>query len=371
MKIGILTFHCAHNYGAMLQAYALCTYINNLGHQCEVIDYRPEYLYCYYDRINFTQLYHYFRKNDHDSKLKAFLKALKYYKRRCYKDKRWILFNTFLTEKIKKSKNIYKNEEELTHTQYNIYICGSDQVWNTFYTKGIRPEFFCSFAKGKINTKCITYAASNGKSQIPNNELDITKKLLIQFQAISIREEGLKNFFKKNLNIPSTLVCDPVFLLNKSEWESLLIRPTYHNYLLIYTFDEDDTIYQVALEYAKKYKLHIVQITDKKRKRKGIIQETILGPQDFLGYIFFADYICTSSFHGTAFSIIFNKQFLCFPHKKFGERTHTLLKSTNLLSRNIYSNNQQLPKDIDYHTIEPLLNDFINKSRNFLKENLQ
>lgn len=369
MKIGVITFHCVHNYGAMLQAYALCKYINEQGLNCETIDYRPNYLYLYYDRISIVRLYKYFIETDRDNTLKAILKTIKHYKRRCYKDKRWRKFNHFLEFIINKSKNKYIKKQELHKTNYDVIICGSDQIWNSYYTNGIKPEYFGSFAtKSK---KVISYAASNGKSFFPIEEKAIVNNLLNNFTSISVREEGLQSFLIKETNKNISLVCDPVFLISKKAWESLIIPPQHRKYLLIYTFDEDNTIYDVALQYAKKLKLSIIQITDKKRNiNKNIHQETQVGPLEFLGYIYHANYICTSSFHGVAFSIIFNKQFLCFPHKKFGERTQTLLEKTNLSSRNIYNVNQSIPNDIDYKSIGHGLHEYINKSKEFLMQNL-
>lgn len=368
MKIGILTFHCAHNYGAMLQAYASNQYLNQLGHDCKIIDYRPEYIYSL-DDFNFFRQWSSYRGKG-DGLIISSLKVLRDIKRYLFRTKKWHLYNNFFNNYLRLTNRVTK--ENLCSLPFDVVICGSDQIWNSHYTQGLQGVYFLDFVSN--NTKKIAYAASNGKDIFPENEDELVKNYLQGFHKIMVREKGLADYIKREYKLTASSVCDPVFLLSNLEWASLALKPKQSKYLLIYTFDEDELIYETALQIAKEKSLKIIKISSPVRfDFKGITCDANVGPLEFLGYILHADYICTSSFHACAFSIIFNKQFLCFPHKKFGVRTENLLTNLQLTQQNVLCYEDGITKsrkEIDYKTINPLLSVYITTSQNQLIESI-
>lgn len=366
MKIGILTFHMAFNYGAMLQSYALSNYLTHCGHEVEIIDYRLPAINKYYAKSTCKQLL----------KKKGFLGgSIRFIKRiltRYYtKDKKWLKFYRYMTKTLKLSNEQYDTASSLENLQYDAFICGSDQIWNSDLTDGFCKEYYLDFVR--TNAKKIAYAASNGRSFLKKKEQVEILSLLKEFNAVGVREEGLANYLNYNCGVKAAHVIDPVFLLQKHEWELLTKRVKFQNYLLIYAFDEDELIYNVAKNIAQKKDLKIISLAYRKRKDlpESILQLTDCGPVEFISLFKNAKYVCTTSFHGTAFSLIFRKDFYCFPHKQYGERTNSLLNCLGLSNRNVYTESDITSfESIDYTPIEEKMNDMIYKSKQFIKNAL-
>lgn len=306
MIIKTLTTYNVYNYGASLQAYALMTYIKQKGHEVEIINYQPEYLRRKYD----------YKWVNPESKMSKFLitrcayRILKYLQRQTTL-KRKKAFDEFTKTQLSQTSISYLDHSELKKNppEADLFIVGSDQVWNVFYETGRDDAFFLDFVtKGNK----ASYAASFSYLNIDNENKKRIELLLHDFKAVSIREfQGLD--FLKEIGINATWVLDPVFLLSKKEWKSFM--PTYNKkekYLLIYDFEGNKSLKSFAKKYAETYNLKIYSINDTYPRLYADKNFNNAGPKEFLTLIYNCDAFISNSFHGTAFSIIFNKPVFVF-----------------------------------------------------------
>lgn len=230
VKIGILTFHCAYNYGAVLQCYALNYAFNRISNVvCETIDYQPEYF------VNGYQLKPYGMSIRHPH-IKGWIN---YYKTRDIARSRNKHFSSFINRYIPISTDTYHNKTEIDKAtlDYDIYVTGSDQVFNLHLTES-DPTYFLYIEPARKRKKC-SYAASFGESAIPSEYVSKEKEMLYPFKHISVREKTGQQIIRQLLQRDSLVSCDPTLLLDKVEW-SLLTRD-YRNekyktnsYILIY-----------------------------------------------------------------------------------------------------------------------------------------
>ena len=370
MKVGILTFHFAHNYGAMLQAYATLTYLCKLGYNAEIIDYRLPIIYRYnYEMFGPIGLYKRYR--EFNGVLISLAKTILKYWHHRHPQKSWYKFEDFMNKYMIKSPRIY-NTQLINKMGYDAIVCGSDQIWNTHITGKLSPEYFgYGFDSNIIK---IAYAASSGDAVIGEKDLSILKTYIKSFQAISVREKGLSDFLR-NQGVPNINVLDPIFLLRKTDWLKITIPPSAKDYVLTYSFAETDDFFYIAQYVANKMgkKLICFLFTRNNSLPKSIQQVTDGGPREFLGYISNADFIITNSFHGTAFSILFERQFICIPPKAGAERIHSLLSLLSLSSRacNTSGVDKCIQKTVDYKNINGRIEKERNRSYEFLTLNLR
>lgn len=290
-KVGIVTFHNAHNFGAVLQCVSLKSVISNLGHEVSVIDHRnPEIeksytLKQYFDGTNIMQ------------RLKWSLSQQLTYLRR---KQRYKKYNDFINTYILCDLDFNRKKT------YDCIVWGSDQIWSWNIIKD--DNYFwgeCEFE----NVRKISYAASAGKI---TSYFDKNLEYLKQFKALSVRENSLKNYLIKK-GIKSEVSLDPTLLLSKEEWKAIL--PIYpqikSDYILVYSMRNRKKVLKLAKEIAKREGLKIIEVFNSYLSPKNIFKKySSSGPLDFISLIYHANFIVTDSFHGTAFSIIFNKQFL-------------------------------------------------------------
>lgn len=355
--VGIMTFHMAFNHGAMLQAYALSKKIELMGAKAEIIDYRLPFIDRYHHKDLLNDLW---KKDGMIGILKYIVRIL----RGNYSDPAWRKFYNFMTKRLPLSVQIVN--ENFSLVSYNCYIVGSDQVWNGDLTGGIQPCYFLDFVPE--SSKKIAYAASSGGDDFGAYDITCIKNWLKDFETIGIREDRLTNYVKEQLGLQAKTVLDPTLILGKDEWMKLVHKVSYEKYVLIYTFDEKNYIYEKAREYAKKYNLKIITLAyEKKNIGEDIIQLLGQGPEDFISYIYYAEAVFTSSFHGTAFSIIFERQFYCFPHPKYHERTDNLLMIAGLLDRYVFEGDELDNTEIQYDNVNKIMQFAIKDSEDFLK----
>lgn len=368
MKIGILTFHYAHNYGAMLQAYGLSTKLNLLGYNAEIVDYRLPYIYKNHEKLDFRLFYQKYRNNNNF--IVSFLKALRNYRKHCNRDHKWYNFESFLNDSLKiSSRRIYS--PDLSVLPYDVYICGSDQIWNTHLTGGIQPIYFGYSAKQC--TRKIAYAASNGRGEIDNSDLICFLSYLNNLDAVGLREESLAAFLRGKTNLKIETVLDPVFLLNKDEWNLISNKPLETNYLLSYSFNENEDFFPIVRSVGQRLNLKIVRFCFRidEKLDKSILQISTGGPKEFLGYFENASFVITNSFHGTAFSLLFNKLFYSVPPRKYRERIDSVLSIFDLSNRIVDSIlDINLKDDIDYALVETKMELLRKKSISYLTETL-
>lgn len=365
MKIGIFTFHYAHNYGAMLQAYALVTFLRMKGYDANIVDYRLPYIYELFELLDFKDFFARYRKEN--SVFISLLKTLKNYSKHRKKNEKWFRFEKFLNGTIVKTKRVY-SIDDINRLQLDAFICGSDQIWNSKLTGRLEPLYFCEGVKSDCLK--ISYAASNGNEYVEEKDWNVFHSYIGNFDFISVREKGLQSFLSDH-GIDCTLVCDPVFLLGREEWLNICHPVKEKDYLLTYSFNENPDFFEEARKLADKMNLQLVCFLFKRYEDlpSGIIQITDGGPKDFVSYFRDASFVITNSFHGTAFSILMQKQFYSVPPMKGRERTDSLLKSLGLEKRIVYKN-FNVDTFIDYHKVNVELKDMCEQSKHFLVNSL-
>lgn len=364
MKIGILTFHRAENFGATLQAYALQTYLSQLGNDVEIIDYRCTSIERNYDILNPRVLWS--RKNVFFS-LKQYLKRFSSLKDRIEKKQS---FKTFRTNYYYLSAPVLKVEKDLG---YDVYITGSDQVWNAHLTDGIDDVFFLGFPM-KANAKKISYAASseNDPKGLLWNNREYVRNLLKSFDAISVREDFLRADLKRYVEAPISICVDPTFLLDKKSYQDIAIMPDIREkYVLVYHMTTMPESVTLANKIAEDRGFRIIEIfggysTDKDKRR----YKSNLGPSEILGYIACAEVVITTSFHGLALSLIMNKDFWVVNHSG-NYRQRNLLSLLDLENRLVEdSTSIRDESHINYSVINNAMSNLIDNSKSFLQVSL-
>lgn len=359
MRISILTFHFVENYGAQLQAYALQTYLQSMGNEVEIFDFRPSKLIDDYKIIHFKSL----------KKMIADLLRLRTRKKQTEK------FKDFMNENLNLSLERYDdtlNIKNFINTK-DVFICGSDQIWNLPLT-GYSYQYFLNFINGNKCNK-ISYAASFGDS-IQDKDKELINSYLKEFHALSVRENSSVDIINNLTNKSSACVLDPVFLLSANQWRNLSFYDTTlvsKSYILIYDLigRGDKTLIKKAKIEAKRLNKKIISIHPLTTKRYGIDYNLYdVGPKEFLWLIDNAEMIFTNSFHATSFSLIFQKKFVVNHRKGKLSRTKALLK---LLSMECKNDISMIPGE-DIQIINKENQIFLDyerqKSVNFLKNSI-
>ena len=354
----------AQNYGAVLQAYALHKKILTLGGDNELIYLENEKI-SYFESLK-----------GHKLRTKC-IKILENYFRiyRYFKSKRGFnRFVEFSEKNFKRTKEIM-NLDELNLQAYDAIITGSDQMFGFGVNENINKARFLYFEKN-IDIKKYSFAASFSTYNLPENRLSFMKNQLQGFDKISVRETQGKAFLAEKLNLTSHVNIDPVFLLNSKEWEKIIQneRIIKEKYILCYFLISSPVLQKMLDELKKKYNYPIiaVQLTAVKRiKADKYIFDA--GPKEFLNLIKNAEVIVTTSFHGTAFSIIFEKEFYSVLREGYRtERFESLLAKLNINKRLIIKeeDSKNIPP-IDYELVRKQLEKEKEKSCNYLLEILK
>lgn len=240
MRIGIITCNNAINYGARLQVYALYAYLRSQGHDAFVIDYMPPYVHApqplwYNPGMN----------------VKEWMKLIILYRHREIEIEKYKFLENFSRCHTRLSDVKYQSLKQLQSVppEADVYIAGSDQIWNTDFPNGKDPAFYLDF--GREKTKRISYAASFAIPAIPQSLKEDMARRLARFDRISVREESGQRILA-NLGYESTVVCDPAFLLSTDEWNAIAKIPTKKGdrYLLVYDFEYSDAMKKTAKKIA-------------------------------------------------------------------------------------------------------------------------
>ena len=355
MKVYTITCHNVYNAGASLQAYALVTYLNNLGYEAKIIDYAPDYLSRYRlrgirsKRYNKPVLRELYQIAKFPGRLTKWLSS----KKRTY-DR--------FTEKLPLTRKYHSYSELLADPPLaDVYFAGSDQIWNTVFSNGKDPAFYLDFVPaGRIRA---SYAASFAAEDITEEWKPQIRKWLQHFDDISVRESsGLRII--SDLGIPGAVqVCDPVFLLSRAQWEeSEEPLPLEEPYLLVYDFDSNPRIREFCTEASRKYGWKIYSILKNDYCDRCFDQ---YGPTAFLTLLRNAAFVVSNSFHAMAFSLMFQKQFVVF---RRNERINTRMEDLlELLSLKQALDPECFPSEpIDYDAVNPALKRFVDFSRTYI-----
>lgn len=362
MKISLITMHAARNYGAVLQTYALQKYLENKGNVVEIINYKRK------DQTFIGYLF-----NINQNFRKTFFHKLSYVIVTFIpKIRTSIIFGKFQERKLHLSgKTIldYKQIKDVISADY--YCVGSDQVWNPYANNGFDKAFFLSGVKGKK----ISYASSIGIYEFNNDEQACFLNEINNFSSISVREISSVSLLQK-MGIKSTCVLDPTLLLGRDEWEKFA-DPIISSkpYILVYYFGNAKNIMKSAERVAKARNLEIRRITvGYERYSSDNIIERFITPERFVGLFLNASYVITNSFHGTIFSINFEKQFLGYPTTENNARFDSVFQMFDLQERNLrkYSGEEYINlSDVDYARVARVLAEKREESYTYLKRALQ
>ena len=317
MKIGILTFHRAANYGAVLQCYALQEFLKQMGFDVSVLDYRQPFIENHYRRfdlkmllanlacLNFKGLWNCISKRN---------KELNFYS---------LFRENFLTIDSKP----FKDKNGIP-ADFDVYVIGSDQVWNPSMCDGKVDDVFWGRFRDSVSGKIITYAASTTRKGLDSIGEQTLKVLLSNFNRISVREKDYNDYLEAVTHHPIYINADPTLLIGETKWSELCQHSRYANkkgYILLY--------------YVRSYPNNIRMMDEKAEllsSKTGlpvfkIGANTLCSPEDFVCLIKNASYVVTSSFHGTVFSVIFKKTFWSFLYNDSNDNRYvSLLKTLGL-----------------------------------------
>lgn len=337
MKISILTHPLGVNYGGILQAYALSTFLQRQGHIVNVLNRQHDMPFI--KRV-----------------MKTCLIALHHPR---YYQKRYEHLQNFVRRYIPYTKPLYTSAQMkrfVLKNKSNVVIVGSDQVWRADFSMGYGFDYFLDFVPDNI--KKISYAASFGLNEwkYTNKQTLKIKKLINNYTAVSVREDEGIILCMDNLGIKAEHVLDPTMLLEAKDYESIITpRIVKEDYVFVYWLGNKEDKQKSIIE-ANVFDKKIVDIS-----LRG--DEPLMSIEDWLSYIKYADKIITDSFHGCVFSILFKKQFTICANKSGGNgRLHSLFKMLG-----IYNTTDS----IDYSTIDSKLNSWRNLSYTFIKQSLQ
>ena len=352
MKIGILTFHRAHNYGAVLQCYALQEYLVSQKYEVCVIDYVPEWMQRLYkwNGINKFSIRH----------PRGLLKNILYiFSNR----RRYINFESFILKYLK----LFHFSSENDFTNFDVIIIGSDQVWNKKITMGYDNYYWGNF-KTNNKHKIIAYAPSMDEVPTKLEEICLIKKLLDNFNSISVRELELKKYLSSITDHTINLTIDPTFLLSPNIWLKLTenIKSMYGDYLFFYQARPNTFALDYARKQANNLRVRFIYLSSMAYypHSKGIGSS---GPLEFLSLIRNAKYVITTSFHGTAFSILMNIQFTSLMlNDGKDSRIKSLLRILALSDRMKSLNEDICLSEIKWDEVNKTLEHFVNDSKEYL-----
>ena len=370
-KVGIITFHASHNYGSMLQAYALQQTILAIGLDCEIINFRT---------LRQKEIFRPpFMKGSLLGKIKRTLLYVPFLQSMHRKHN---LFEHFICDELHLSHNEYSSLQELHQSDmcYDYYISGSDQIWNT-YCLDFDWAYFLPFVK---KGKKIAYAPSMG----PNSKVAIKAEykkefitLISNYESVSVRELPTQSFLKDLMGKDYPVMVDPTLLLTENKWndmagESPLIE---YSYIFLYTPWFNEQVFNVAKYISNRlgYPIVISQLYNQWSNNSGIIKNSFkyhlaTGPKEFLNLCKFAKCVVGGSFHLVVFSILFRTPFYAVNGMK-DNRVANLLSMVGLENRSWDSSLNEsinVSLDIDFDKAIHIIDSERIRCYNWLKSEL-
>lgn len=354
-KIGIITFHAADNYGAVLQAYALQTYLAEQENEVQIIDFVPYGV----EKANkplFVQ-----EKNTIKRIIKKALILPNYFKLK----KRNKSFTSFRKDFFKLSKK-FRSALEIKNTvlDYDICITGSDQVFNPLIHNS--DIYYLSFCNGVTK---VAYAPSFGIKDFTKVK-EKTKKLIKEFKYLSCREADGAEFLSTVTGNVVPTVSDPVFLLSPEKWSKITTKPCKGGYIFVYDLNGGKELVEIANKIKAETELPIICITANKYaniKYKVDELQVSCGPLEFVSYIQHAEYVVTDSFHGTAFATLFRRKFISFVALKHAaSRIQSLLERLGIEDRIFYNAKEFNIKKVIFKEYDKELEKLVTNSKQYL-----
>ena len=348
MDIKVITRHAPSNYGSLLQSIATITILEHLGHTCEIIDY--------------------IRDDEHGLKAVTTslngkqgwngnpLKKLAYIALRYPEEKKAELKFSRMRKKYLKLTGRCRTHEDLKQLDADVFMTGSDQVWGPTLNGQYDEAYFLSFVTGKPRT---AYAASFGRTDFTPQILAEYKKLLSTYSGIAVRENSAVDLLTQMGISCAGQVLDPTLLLTGEEWSKRIKRNIEGKYVLVYQLHNNPVLTDYALRFARHTGLPLYRISPTFHQiRRGGKFVYLPDLDEFLSYIKNCTYFLTDSFHGTAFALNFNKQFIeILPNNKTGSRNQSILQLTGLQNRIVTDFNDFTiaNKCIEYASVNDIL----------------
>lgn len=377
MKIGILTFHRSTNYGAQLQAYALQRFLSLAGHDASVIDYWPDYRREREQLFSLSEL----RELKTTAKLVYILTRLltcvRFLKRRR-------AARTFAEKHLNKTPS--SRESQRGADRFDVVVYGSDQIWRKFQRttfKGYDPVYFGQgYSAGEtpayqvVAKRRITYAASMGPVAFDTeDDKAFFKNNMQNFDAVSVREDGLQTLLAEEFAVTAAKVCDPTLLLSADDWSGLVDNRYVPAcpYILYYRLNPNSTADRFVERLSASRCVKVVEMRGKiPLMHYGSRYRLTAGPEAFLSLLSGAQCVVSTSFHGVALSIRLQKQFYFVSKDKNANRAMSLLADLGLQNRRVTDwRSHPLDDHIDYSRCENKLNDMTAKSRGWLLSNIE
>lgn len=382
-KIGLVLSYKETNYGAQLQAYATQVVVDSLGLTTEIIDYIPKKsdrqivlspgLFRFlYNRFKYVRKYKKHTESDDSLFIKNKKERIEQYKLFIQRRMHSIVQCIGYTDLATMGKS------------YDAVLIGSDQKW----LPGFSFTNVSSLRFVPDNVRKISYATSLGVSEYPKYCWPTSRKAWKRIDFLSVREQQGADIIKQvcGPDIPVQVVVDPTYLLTKQQWEELIPveKKSEDKYVFCYFLGNDDNSKLIARKFADERKFKLVSVLSKESYSpldQTYADELVIGdtPEDFINWIRGAEYVFTDSFHGTAFSVINEKQFFIF-YRKRAEATSRNSRIDNILCKWGLKDRLILPgiqdvdptalKDIDYEKVNTLVGKEREKSLAFLKEAL-
>ncbi|MDO5135011.1 MAG: polysaccharide pyruvyl transferase family protein [Eubacteriales bacterium] len=352
-RVGVITFHNYDNYGAILQSYALQKKLRELGTHPEIIDYRCDYISNPFRLVNL-------RKKGLFNYIYGAIGHICYIprRRRCNQFRRLMRY----------SKPVTARDMSPVSGKYDLYLAGSDQIWDHKLTNFDKTYFLDFVKKGK--KKC-SYAASIGENLPPQQYLGQYQSLLQDFDHILVREDYGADIVEELTHKRPEVVCDPTLLLTAEEWNQLLEEPkTKKKYILVYQLGINKEIVDFTRRLQKRTGCKVIYIPF---PLVGLLKcscKIAIGPAQWMGLFKHAEYVVSDSFHGIVYALLFNRRFFAMVNgHHMNRRVQQLLKMVDLSHRTIENVPEEaLTSDIDFSYANQRLEEFRQYSLEQLKK---
>lgn len=360
MKIGILTFHCSHNYGAMIQAYAMQEYLASRNCEVSIIDYRPDYIINSFIRDGSWL-------SCFSSGIGQTLKNLVFkFSLGSIMRKRFDNFDCFMNDRMR----LCEFSIPEISKSFDSILIGSDQVWNPKITGGTFDDIFFGVP---FECKVFSYAASCKPSELTSAQMGMMRDNLKSLYGIGVREQSLQQRLIETGVRNVCLNVDPTLLAGRSVYEKFdLSRPIKARYVLVYEINYHPEVESMAREYAAMLGrdvrvISLVGFIHRKRRSKDY--DNVASPEKFVAYICNAECVFTTSFHGTALSIVFEKQFFAVRQGTSNDdRIQSLLCQLGLNQRFIDRSQVKSTMDIDYKAVDEKLEQIRKLSEDYINQ---
>lgn len=357
MKISIVTCQNADNYGARLQAFALSDWLARHGHEVEVVDYRPHYMDFRVKLLEWP-----------GGSLRRWAKLILQWRRRARAIRRHAMFSNFSTRHIPLSARCYHSVEALRSDppKADLYLAGSDQIWNTMFRNGRDAAFYLDF--GLPETQRVSYAASFATRAIAPGWAGFVKERLGRFDRISVREASGVRLLHA-LGFEGCEVADPAFLLSAADWDRLAEPGGAAGCILVYDVLGSRDLRHVAERLARLWHCRVVVLGAETRHYRGT-RLPYVSPERFVGLMREARCVVSNSYHATVFSMIYERDFLVVPREDgLNDRMTDLLDSLGLGLRMVSpdSADELLTDAVDYTRVRAVLHEWRAESERFLE----